>query len=148
MDIVVYRKIVKSWILLPILAMISCQSMKLDKTAPVAIEKVYFDESVTGTSLVIHLKEAAEIKLDSAYFRGKRTKLRLPDTIRTYIGYFNKLPKDLIMDSDPQKEFGNQINTSETTKFPFTLKDDECVISYSKEQETRYFKLQGLKKSP
>lgn len=122
--------------------------MKLDKATPVAIEKVYFDENVTGTSLVIHLKETAGIKLDSVYFRGNRTKLKLPDTVTTYVGYFDKLPKDLIMDSDPKKEFGNQINTSETTKFPFSLKEDECVISYSKENETRYFKLQGVTKKP
>ena len=50
---------------------------------------------------------------------------------------------DFILDRDPKKEYGNK---PPKQKIPFELKENEAVISYSKNGEIKYFKVENLKK--
>ena len=65
--------------------------------------------------------------------------------IDTFKGGFNERPKkDIIMD-------GNPINEAENTpagEFPFDLKDNEAVVSYTHSGELRFTKVVGLEKKP
>ena len=47
------------------------------------------------------------------------------------------------MHVDPRKEYGNKVPVLEN--IPFDLKADEAVVVYSKNGETGYYKLQGVK---
>ena len=51
--------------------------------------------------------------------------------------------EDFVMHVDLRKEYGNKVPVLEN--IPFDLKADEAVVVYSKNGETGYYKLQGVK---
>ena len=131
-------------------------SRDLDKKAPVNIEKAYCQRWVggvegAGSGLNIHLPMGdSEMELDSVYFRGKAAKLEWKKEARQYVGRytteFNK-KKDIVMNEDPKKEYGNELPKVES-KIPFELKQDECVVSYKKGDKTHYFKIENIGEKP
>lgn len=129
---------------------------KIQDKAPVALNQVYCQSWVagiegggSGMNIFIPLKEKF-FAMDSVYFRGKVAKLEImPDSLMLvgrYKSAFNQ-PKDMVMNKDPKKEFGNEMPEI-PKKFPFDLKDDECVISYLEDQKTKYFKVKNIVEKP
>ncbi|MCB0461648.1 MAG: hypothetical protein R2816_01525 [Flavobacteriaceae bacterium] len=132
-----------------------CSSaQKLQKKAPITINQVYYQKWIAGvegggSGVNIFIETSSNtIKLDSVYFQGKGAKLVLkPSNDTLYIGRFisdfNK-KEDMVFSSDPNKEYGNK-PPQLPVKIPFELNDDECVISYSENDKTKYFKLKNIK---
>ena len=84
---------------------------------PAEIQEMYFQNWVGGqertgggTNFVIQFKSALpdDIKLKSVLFRGKSADFETkPNNL--YVGYYTYKPKkDLILDEDATKEYGNQ----------------------------------------
>ena len=104
---------------------------KLDKVAPTKFKDVYFQkwnagiqEGGSGVNVFIKVEDES-VALDSVYFRGKGTKLIVyPNNSILHIGKFT-----------PQNN----------STIPFKLKDDECVLSYSKGKKIHYFKISKIK---
>ena len=125
-------------------------TMTLDKEIPASIDKAYYQNWVAGVegggsgiNIFIETKDESLV-LDSIFFRGQVSKLSTkPANKALFIGRFNT--------QGNSKEF-SILNTDDNTKkeinFPFDLKDNECVVSYSKNGETRYFKIQDLEEKP
>lgn len=128
---------------------------KLQEKAPVAFQEVYYtihlaqgDSNAARLNLFIptDTAEKAEVSLDSVYFRGRSAALiseGQPEGV--FVGYFD-LPeknRDMVMHVDPKEEFGNSVPVLE--KIPFDLKSDEAVVVYSKNGESGYYKLSGIK---
>ncbi|WP_299332664.1 hypothetical protein [uncultured Psychroserpens sp.] len=131
-----------------------CSSaQKLQKKAPVQFGEVYCQNWVAGVkggSSGINLFIPVEntlVDLDSVYFRGKVAKLEKKfNNNLLYIASFKTAlnqPKDMVLSSDPKEEYGNQLPEN-PMRFPFELKDDECVISYKKDGKTLYYKLTNI----
>ncbi len=132
-----------------------CSSaQKLQNEAPTAIGEVYFQKWIAGvegggSGVNIFIETLSnDTKLDSVYFQGQVAKLEVkPGTENEYIGRFisdfNK-KEDMVFSSDPNKEYGNK-PPQLPVKIPFELNDDECVISYSENDKTKYFKLKNIK---
>ena len=134
-----------------------CSSTKkLQTKPPVKIGKVYTQKWVAGIKgggsglyIFIPISDTL-ITLDSVYFRGRVTKLSQKyQNKNMYVGNFinqQKQSQDIVMSSDPKAEYGNKLPISEesTEKFPFELKDDECVISYIDGKKTKYFKVGNI----
>ena len=60
--------------------------------------------------------------------------------------YFSNLKqpnKDIIMTNQENGEYGNSI-PNRARDFPFTLNNDECVISYIDAGKTKYIKLNNI----
>ncbi len=134
-----------------------CSSQKkLQDKAPVQLKGVYCQNWVAGiqgggagTNIFIPIEAVTDkkVQLDSVYFRGKSAKLETkPQGTSIYIGRFiserNK-KRDLVMDGDGKKEYGNEMPTI-PEKIPFELKNDECVVSYKEGSKTKYFKIEGV----
>ncbi|MBT8268028.1 MAG: hypothetical protein HKO96_09255 [Flavobacteriaceae bacterium] len=127
-------------------------SKTLDKKAPVKIEQAYCQRWVggvegAGSGLNIFLPMTdTGIELDSVYFRGKAAKLEWKKEARMYVGRYTtefNQKKDITMDEDPKKEYGNELPKVES-QIPFDLKQDECVVSYKKGSRTHYFKIKNI----
>lgn len=128
-------------------------AQKLQQEAPTQFGDVYYQKWTagiqsggSGINLFIPVKDL-NIELDSVYFRGNAAKLEVKSgEVIFYIGRFKtdfNQPKDIVMSSDPNEEYGNQLD-SKATVIPFDLKDDECVISYIKDDKTLYYKISNI----
>ncbi len=131
-------------------------AQKLQKKAPITLAEVYCQSWVSGvkgggSGLNLFIPVSQEIpqniRLDSAYFRGKVTKLELAGTnLNLYVARFEEnfnQKQDIVMSNDPKEEYGNQFPIL-TEKIPFDLKDTESVISYTESNVTKYFKIENI----
>lgn len=131
-----------------------CSSaQKLQTKAPTQFGDVYCQTWVagikgggSGINIFIPVMDKT-IQLDSVYFRGKATKLEVNSSeTPLYIGRFKtgfNEHKDIIMSSDSNEEYGNKL-PEKAVKIPFDLKDDECVVSYIKDNKTLYYKISNV----
>ena len=128
-------------------------TLKLQEDVPLEIGEVYYQHWVagvkgggSGVNLFIPIESNQNnIVLDSVYFKGKQEKLELKNNT-IYIGRFASKAnqkQDIIMSSDPQKEYGNPIPEL-SRKTPFKLHDNECVVSYFEKDKIKYFKIMGI----
>lgn len=135
----------------------NCSSaQKLQKETPFTVDNCYFQKWVagvkdggSGSNLFIILKEEIpdHIKLDSVYFMEKVSKLQVQsDNPKIYVGRFKSeinQKRDVIMSNDPNAEYGNELPFKKQT-IPFELGDNECVISYSENNQIKYFKIENV----
>ena len=127
-------------------------SKKLQKNAPEGIGQVYCQSWVAGvegggSGLNIFIPvTTAELMLDSVYFRGKAAKLEFKKEVMQFVGRytsdFNK-KKDIVMSEDPKEEYGNEMPAVEKP-IPFKLEENECVISFTEGDKTKYFKITNV----
>lgn len=143
------------------LLVVNCSSaQKLQEQSPIDFGDVYYRKWISGVkgggsglNLVITVSEPMpqNIHLDSVYFRGKASKLeRIKDDNILFIGRFKSLfnqKQDIIMSSDPTKEYGNELPEVLSSN-TFELKDDECVVSYTMKGNTKYYKIKNLREKP
>ncbi len=149
------RALVKLGVLSIIIGCTQCaSSQKLDDKAPVIFKDAYFQKWVGGIesagwgyTFYLPYENNTNIKLDTIYFRDKSAKLEKKTDEPVYSANIkypgNKV--ELIMDSDPKKEAKNEVPKLEKEKIPFELKENECVIRYTKNGKVGYFKIKDLK---
>jgi hypothetical protein len=127
-------------------------TQNIDLNPPVDIVEVYAQSWVAGvrgggSGTNVFLTVSEEMALDSIYFLGKRAKLSLIDSqSNRYVARFSSnenSSKDLIMHSDPKKEYGNTLDNL-PRQFPFQLAPNEAVVSYQKRNKTRYFTIKEI----
>lgn len=102
-------------------------------------------EGGSGIHMYVMFKSMKkDASLDSVYFRGLRGKVEVGK-----MGYYANLKSelnktnDLILSSDSNEEYGNQL-TKTSTKMPFELNNNECVLSYSYKNERLYYKVSDI----
>lgn len=143
---------------LPILliTLTKCASYKLESTAPFNVVSATsysrvggMPGSPGGTEVKIVYTANTEITFDSIYYQNKKAKTRTftenKGKVVSAIFYNSTTPKDIQMHSDASKEYGNSA-PNDDKEIPFTLKDDELVISYIEGSKTKYFKTGPVKK--
>ncbi|WP_109301971.1 hypothetical protein [Aquimarina sp. AU474] len=138
--------------LLVLLTFTQCAtSKKIEDIAPVKIENPYFEtwnsENENGLTIYIPVEETTTLILEHAYFRQKKITLTKEEGQSVYIGKYTypKGSKDLVMSSDPKEEYGNELPVG-IERIPFRIKDNECVISYTKEGVKGHFKINNIPK--
>ena len=104
-------------------------------------------EGGKGVNIVLDITDIQEaVAIKAVYFQEHVCILRNDmSSIDTFTGSFNERPKkDVVMD-------GNPVNESQNTpvgEFPFDLKDNEAVVSYTHNGELHFTKISGLEKKP
>lgn len=104
--------------------------------APFKVNPVYFQEwyagikvGGTGINIFLPLTDVAEnIQIDDVYFRNLTGKLNIKDG-KYYALLKNKSPHYTFKKSEAPADY------------PFTLTDNECVVSYIENGTTKYFKI-------
>lgn len=136
-----------------------CSSaQKSQDKAPTKFGEVYCEEWVAGAvgagsgiNIYIPVTDFS-IKLDSVYFRGKTAKLNIESgNDKVFIGRIktdiNTEKRDLLMNSDSKKEYGNK--PPELNKqILFELNRNECVVSYLDNNVVKYFKIENVIDKP
>ena len=128
-------------------------AQKLQKEAPAQFGDVYCQKWTagikgggSGLNIFIPVMDKS-IQLDSVYFRGEVAKLEVKaGDLPIYIGRFKtevNQPKDIVMSSDANDEYTNQI-PEKAKIIPFELKDNECVVSYIKDEKILYYKISNV----
>lgn len=132
---------------------------KLQKNPPAELQQAYYttwrgDARGAGSGFNLFIpfsdKNNGTVEFDSVYFRGKSAVLQsLPNQPEMLVAYFrNESPKkapDLIMSSDPKKEYGNKAPII-PKEIPFKLKEDEAVIVFKKDGQKSYFRIENIEK--
>lgn len=129
-----------------------CASQQIDKKNPVEIKDAYFQKWISGIEgggsgfmVYIEVKEKTDVQLEYAYFKDKKIQLDHKTNELVYVGHYSIVSKrpELIMSDNPKEEFKNQLPNVEE-KIPFTLKENECMVSYLKNGKKGFFKLQNI----
>ena len=86
---------------------------------------------------------ASSIKLEKIYFQNQ-TAIVVQVTTSTFVAHFKEQNKnkDLILDSNPAKEYGNKAPI--IAKSTFNLKNDEAVLEYMNNNKTQFFKITNI----
>lgn len=143
----------------------SCSSQKnLVNSAPFQIGEGYSQEWIggkeaTGSGLLVKIpvSEIEGYTLNTLFFRGQQAyvKIETEEGQKFVVAKFDKerkvAPHDIVAHADPREEFGNKPiknEAKEELEFPFTLADDEAVLSYIQKSTINYVKVKGVKDKP
>lgn len=143
----------------------SCSSQKkLLNSAPFQIGQGFCQEwiggkeaSGSGLLVKIPVSEIEGYTLHKLFFRDQQSyiKIETEEGQKFVVANLNKkrksAPHDMVAHIDPREEFGNKPSKNEEKEkleFPFTLADDEAVLSYIRKNTINYVKVTGVKDKP
>lgn len=120
---------------------------------PQEIKAVYFQKWIAGKKqsgqgihFYIEFKKplSKELKLEKIYFHNQETKIvKITPTLYKASFFQKPFSKDLILDSDSLKEYGNEAPVMAKQKFD--LKPNEVLLEYKSNNTIEYFKLTAIK---
>ena len=87
------------------------------------------------------------IALDKVYFRNQVAILG-KENDSVFVAHFYEAPtnQDIILDSNPLKEYGNKAPV--IIKPKFDLKRNQAVLEYRKQNETFFYTIEAIKEKP
>lgn len=141
-------------ILLLALSFGQCASVKMDKNPPFKVEAATYNHVTGGMpgnstlNLMIEFTSPEVVDFKNVYFQNRITKAIIEQKgDKQYIAARYKTSsgedrKDIVLHSDPQKEYGN----APVENFPFELKENEAMVSYAKGEKIYYFKIENIVK--
>jgi hypothetical protein len=129
--------------------------MKFEKNPPFEITGVTYNnwvggqQGVSGIRIIIGYTATQTPAFKSIFFYNKEctAEIRKKDGKTYLIGYIDtstREHKNRILEDDPKKEMKNELPEK---KFPFTLTENEAVISYMVGTQQKYVKVENLKKT-
>ena len=112
-------------------------------------QKVKKDTESSGIHFYIVFKRplTANIKLETIYFHNQESPVQeiTPKDFKSSFLQSNK-KEDLIMDSNPAKEYGNKAPVVQKSKFD--LKSNEAVLQYKQDSKTLFYKISNVLEKP
>ena len=102
----------------------------------------------SGTHFYIEFKKplASTIKLEKIYFLDQESPVE-EITKNNFVSHFHQIKKeDLILDSNPAKEYGNKAPVVQKSKFD--LKSNEAILEYKKDNKTVFYKIANVLEKP
>ncbi|MBA4155548.1 hypothetical protein [Flavobacterium sp.] len=108
---------------------------------PVVISNYYYSNNGNKIIFIVQFEKAipAEIQLQSLYFRNQKTVVeKISD--QNFQAVFVK--PDLIFDSNPEKEYGNEPPTIQ--KSQFNLKPTEAVLEFKQAGIVKHYKFRDV----
>ncbi len=127
--------------------LMSCgNSKELQERSPAQFQEAYYNTDEEGLNL--HLPVAViqdnMLSLDSIYFRGMRSPLiQDEEQSNLYKAHFATGGGDRVMHEDPKEENVNKV-PQRPEKSPFPIDDDEAIVVFTQNGETKYYKIGGI----
>lgn len=137
-----------------VLALIGCSSKKeVSANLPYEIETVYFqkwiggqEQTGSGTNFYLQFKHPLpeNSTLTKVYFQNKVSVFE-KETPTTYLAHFYSQPanRDLILDGDSTKEYGNP--APDLPPKALSLLNNEALIELKEGNKTQQYKIVGIK---
>jgi hypothetical protein len=126
----------------------------LEQNPPFEVKASYFqkwvagvEEGGSGTNVYITLENIKEEILVKEIYFGDRflNAERNPQNMDSYSANFkNEGRQDVVMDGD----IINESQNTPAVKSPFSLGNNEAIISYTVKDEMHYYKISNLKEKP
>ena len=142
------------------LVMGSCSSaQKIKTTTPFTMGEVTSQSWVAGVEgggsginvfiPVSGLNDKTALK--NLYYNGKVVKLEknAQNGKTVYIGRYKTAanqPKEIVIDANTKKEYGNKVEETSKDKIPFELEEDEAMLEFSVNGKVSYYKIANIKK--
>lgn len=141
----------KHLIVLTFFFLFGCNSTKFVKNPPFKILDAYYQnwyggrEGVKGIAVKIKITNTSDnIKFHNMYFKNHKLDVSINNSNNVILissnintGY---KPEDRQMHINPKEEYQNKLPKKEA-KFPFKLKENEAVISYTKNNKLHFYKI-------
>ncbi|MGO4905374.1 hypothetical protein [Flavobacterium sp. W20_MBD1_R3] len=127
---------------------------ELQTEFPQEIQSVFYQKVKKGTessgiNFYIEFKNplSANIKLEKIYFHNQESVVK-EIAKNTFVAHFSQdnTKEDLIMDSNPSKEYGNKAPVIQKSKFD--LQRNEAILEYTKESKTLFYKISNVLERP
>ncbi|MDD2675344.1 MAG: hypothetical protein PHF81_10730 [Flavobacterium sp.] len=148
-----YKKI--SFVLITAISLTFCaMKHELQTEFPQEIQSVFYQKVKKGMessviNFYIEFKKplAANIKLEKIHFHNQESPVK-EITKNAFVAHFYQSNKkeDLILDSNPAKEYGNKALVIQKSKFD--LKPNEAVLEYTKDSELLFYKIARVQEKP
>ena len=108
---------------------------------PVPILEYYYEVIGNQTHFIIEFKEVVpvEIRLQKLYFRNNESQIEMTSNRKALVVL--KKP-DIILDKNPEKEYGNQ--PPNLTQPRFQLTASEAIVEYKEKGKIKYFKFTNV----
>lgn len=108
---------------------------------PIPISNYYYEGNGNKTHFFIEFKQpvSSEIKLEYLYFKNRKAKITL---ISSQKAEAVLIKPELILDANPEKEFGNQPPIYEKPRFQ--LKESEAVLEYFDNGKIKHYKFMNV----
>ena len=140
-------------ILLLALSFGQCASMKMENNHPFKIESATTESlpETNALNLAIEFTASKTIDFKKVYFQNRiadavvEQKSNKKHIVAQYKTSLLEGKKDIILHADPKEEFGNTPNNP-TEKFPFKLKENEAMVSYTIGDKIHYVKVENIVK--
>jgi uncharacterized protein YxeA len=146
----IIKKIV---VIIIVLSFFQCKTSKFDKKTPFTVVKSHYYEWYGGQKgqkgikielIIDNLQD--QIEFDFIYFQHYKIVLKKDKTNKILNANIDKSERDFNMNSDSNKEFGNNA-PQVSIDLPFKLNKNQAVISYIKNGKNHFYKLTLTKKS-
>ena len=125
----------------------SCGSNKdLQERAPAQFNEVYYTYNSNGIRLNIPVVSIQDqrISLEAVYFHGMRSELKKSEEKpNLYVADFRMGTGEMVMHEDPKEEYGNK-PPQLPEESPFKIDDDEAILVFTQNEQTKYYKLTGI----
>lgn len=132
----------KSLVILFLFFLIACAPKETFQSQfPVPILEFFYEEKGNQTLFIIECKKEVpqEIRFQKLYFRNKESQIEMISN-RKVKAVFSK--PNIILDENPEKEFGNQPPNISQPRFQ--LKASEALVEYKENRKIKYFKLTNV----
>lgn len=108
---------------------------------PVPILEYYYEVIGNQTHFIIEFKEVVpvEIRLQKLYFRNNESQIEMTSNQKALVVL--KKP-DIILDKNPEKEYGNQPPNLKQPRFQLTA--SEAIVEYKEKGKIKYFKFTNV----
>ncbi|WP_143569685.1 hypothetical protein [Tenacibaculum agarivorans] len=126
----------------------SCASFKFESNPPFTIISA-FTTSDNGERIIeIEYTSDKEITFEKMYYLDETAEVAYDESSESkkiLASFSQQTFSDVILDSDPLKEFGNKPKVPKE-KIPFRLEGGEVAISYKEGEQTMYYKIEKVTK--
>ena len=127
-------------------------TMELQEKLPSAIEEVYYQKWIggqeqTGSGIDFHIQFKSALpkntELKKIYFQNQEAVFQSDDTINFTARFHQKPNSDIIMDSNPQKEYGNKAPEIRNKKTD--IQANEAILEFIQNEKSFKVKIQNIK---
>lgn len=128
----------KIFSIIVLLILTGCASNDAFQTQfPILINYYFYHINGNKTHFIIEFQQPlpAEIKLKKLYFRNRTAEIKLISNQTAEVVF---IKPDLILDANPENEYGNQPPIP--AKERFQLNSDEAVLEFTHNNKTKHYK--------